>query len=218
MPNESEEIKPQAPKELLPEEVENYYEKGIEAIKRGNFDYAVELFNSALALKQDFAAARFYLWAALREKQKRSADPLKIMTLLRKIANFFISLQGISLKKRGKNWEAVYQLEKAMRIDPSSTQTLLAMAECFLSEGQKPNAIKMLEAVVQIDNRNKNALRKLGDLYLEIQDYEKARAYYKATLKVDPYDMDAERGLKNLDALKTLQKSFQTEDQKDKPA
>ena len=38
--------------------------------------------------------------------------------------------------------------------------------------------IKMLEAIVQIDNRNKNALKKLGDLYMDIQDYEKARTWY----------------------------------------
>lgn len=214
MPNGNEEIKPQAPKEILPPEVEDYYEKGMAAIKRENYDYAIELFTSALALKQDFAAARFYLWFALKERQNRSTDPLKIKRLLKKILGFFLRLRAVSIKKSGRTWEAIYQLEKAMRVDPSSAGTLTAIANCFLSEGQTPNAIKMLEAIVQMNNRNAKALKKLGALYMEMENYEKARAYYQATLKVDPYDIDAERGIKNLEALKTIQRSFPTQEEK----
>ncbi|MFH1778823.1 MAG: tetratricopeptide repeat protein [Candidatus Omnitrophota bacterium] len=214
MPNGTKDIRPQAQKEVLPEEIKDYYDKGVAAIRRENYDYAIELLTSTLALKQDFAEARFYLWLALRKKLKRSPDPLKIKKIIRKIVGFFLRLRGISLKRGGKTWEAIYQLERAMRVDPNSIGTLNAIADCFLSEGQTLNAIKILEAVPQIDNKNVKALKKLGNLYMEIEDYEKARAYFQATLRADPSDIDAEHGLKNLDALKTLKGSFPTEEKK----
>ncbi len=210
MSNGPEQIKPEAPKEVLPKEVKDYYDKGLAALKRENFDYAVELFSSALALKQDFADGRFYLWFALREQQKRSLDPLKIKALLRKIIGLLLMLRGISLQKRGRSWEAIYQFEKAMKADPGSIATLNAIANCFLNEGQTLNALKILEAVPQINNRNVKALKRLGNLYMKIENYEKARIYYQAALKVNPYDMEAERGVKDLDALGTLKGSFST--------
>jgi tetratricopeptide (TPR) repeat protein len=192
----------------IPKEVKDYYEKGIAAVKRENYDYAVELFGAALALKQDLAEARYFLWFALWEKQKKTPDPLKIRVIFSKISALFPTLKGFSLQKRGRNWEAIYQLEKAMKLDPCNTKTLSAMAECLLSEGQTFNAIKILEGIPMIDKKNYKALEKLGQLYKSIDNYDKARAYYEATLRVNPNDIEAERAIKDLDALKTLKGSF----------
>ena len=196
------------PNDNIPKEVKDYYEKGIAAIKRENYDYAVELFSAALALKQDFAEARYFLWFALWEKQKKLSDPLKIRTALAKIIALFPTFKGLFLKKSGRAWEAIYQLEKAMKIDPGNTNTLNAIAECLLIEGQTLNAIKILEAIPLIDNKNYKTLEKLGQLYKSIENYDKARAYYQATLRVNPNDAEADRAIKDLDALKTLKGSF----------
>jgi len=192
----------------LPKEVKDYYEKGIAAVKRENYDYAVELFSAALALKQDFAEARYFLWFALWEKQKKLPDPLKIRAVFAKISALFPTLKGFSLQKSGKAWEAIYQLEKAMKLDPGNAKILSAIAACLLSEGQTFNAIKILEGIPLIDRKNYKALEKLGQLYKSIDNYDKARAYFEATLRVNPGDTEAERAIKDLDALKTLKGSF----------
>lgn len=207
-PSGTEGIKPEIPGETLPKEVKDYYDKGLAALKRENFDYAVELFGSALALKQDFADARYYLWLALREQRKRSFDPLRIKTFFGKLAALFLRLRAIPLQKSGRTWEAIYRLEKAMRTDPNSVGTLNAIASSFLREEQTLNAVRILEAIPQINGRNVKALKRLGNLYMKMENYDKARAYYQAALKVNPYDMEAERGVKDLDALKTLKGSF----------
>lgn len=192
----------------VPKEVLDLHEKGIEAIRRQNYDYAIELLTSALALKQDFAEARLYLWLALWEKQKRTSDPLKIKIITKKIASFILVLKGLSLQKQGKNWEAIYQYEKAMKADAGNTQILNAMAECFLSEGQTLNAIKVLEAIPQINPKNNKAMNRIGQLYMKLENYEKARAYFQAALRANPSDMEAEHQMKNLDAIKTMKKGF----------
>lgn len=214
MVNGSEGKKPPEIKDAIPDEVLDFYDKGVEALKRANFDYAVELFTSALALKQDFADARFHLWFALRERQKRSADPLKLKTFFKKIVSVFLTLKANSLKRNGRTWEAIYQLEKAMKLDPNNVGTLKALANCFLSEGQMPNAVKMLEAIPHIDRKNSKPLNEIGNLYMKMENYDKARSYYQMALKVNPYDMDAEHSLKDLEAIKTLKGSFPAEEGK----
>ncbi|MDP3787221.1 MAG: hypothetical protein Q8R05_06740 [Candidatus Omnitrophota bacterium] len=192
----------------LPKEVRDYYDKGIAAVKRENYGYAVELLSAALALKQDFAEARYFLWFALWERQKKLPDPLKIRAVFARIAALFPTLKGLSLQKRGKTWEAIYQLEKAMKLDPGNTKTLNAIAGCLLIEGQTFNAIKILEGIPLIDKKSYKTLAKLGQLYKSVDNYDKARAYYEATLRVNPGDIEAERAIKDLDALKTLKGSF----------
>lgn len=194
--------------ESLSREVRDYYEKGIAAVKRENYGYAVELFSAALALKQDFAEARYFLWFALWERQKKFTGLLKIKAALSKISSLFPAIRGVSLRKRGRTWEAVYQFEKAMKLDPCNANTLNAIAACLLSEGQTFNAIKILEGIPLIDKKNYKALEKLGQLYKGIDNYEKARAYFEAALRVNPGDAEAERAIKDLDALKTLKGSF----------
>ena len=186
----------------LPQQVSDYYEKGLEAIKRENFGYAVELFSSALALKQDFAEARFYLWLSLWEQQKHHPNIIKMVA--GKILGFISMMGGISLQKTGKTWEAIYQFEKAMKSDPGNTAILNAIADCFLSEGETLNAVKILEGVPMINNKDYKTLKKLAGLYRKLENYEKARAFYKAALQANPGDMDAEHGIKELDAIKTL--------------
>jgi len=192
----------------IPKEVKDYYEKGIAAVKRENYDYAVELFSAALALKQDFAEARYFLWFALWERKKKVPDPLRIRAAFSGISALLPALKGLSLKKRGKTWEAIYQLEKAMKLDPGNANTLNAIAECLISEGQTFNAIKILEGIPLIDKKNYKALVKLGQLYRSVDNYDKARAYYEAALRVNPNDTEAERAIKDLDALTTLKGSF----------
>ena len=186
----------------LPPQIRDYYNKGVEAVKRENFGYAIELFSSALALKQDFAEARFYLWLSLWEQQKH--HPNIVNMVFGKISAFFMLMGGLSKRKAGKAWEAIYQLEKAMRADPSNTAILNAIADCLLSEGQTMNAIKVLEGVPMINNKDANTLKKIAGLYMSLENYEKARAFYQATLQANPNDMDAEHGIKELDAIKTL--------------
>lgn len=196
------------PNDNLPKEIKDYYEKGIAAVKRENYDYAVELFSAALALKQDLAKARYFLWFVLWQRQKKLPDPFKIKTIISKISALFPTFKGLSLQKRGKTWEAIYQFEKAMKLDPCNAKTLNAIAACLLIEGQTFNAIKILEGIPLIDKKNYKVLEKLGQLYKNIDNYDKARAYFEAALRVNPGDIEAERAIKDIDALNTLKGSF----------
>jgi len=48
----------------------------------------------------------------------------------------------------------------------------------------------------------------LGEMHSNLENYERARQCFKKVLEIKPHDHTAERGLKNLDALTTIDKSF----------
>lgn len=193
----------------IPKEIKDYYDKGIAAIQRENYAYAVELFGAALALKEDFAEARYYLWLSLWENHKRHSNIFT--SLVGKITSGILNMQALSMRKTGKTSQAIYTYEKAMRADPGNGTILNAIADCFISEGQTWNAIKILEGVPLIDNTDFASLKKLAGLYRTMENYDKARAYYSAALKANPNDMEAEHGIKELDAIKTLKGNFENQ-------
>ena len=57
-------------------QVKEYYNKGLLAFEKKNYDYAIELFSQALTLKKDFADARHYL--RLSEQRKFQENPPNI--------------------------------------------------------------------------------------------------------------------------------------------
>ncbi|MFA5335365.1 MAG: tetratricopeptide repeat protein [Candidatus Omnitrophota bacterium] len=193
----------------LPKQIKDYYDKGITAIQRENFAYAVDLFSSALALKEDFAEARYYLWYSLWENSKRHSNIFS--KIFGRVISSVLIMQAMSMQKTGKTSQAVYTYEKAMRADPGNTTVLNAIADCLISEGQTLAAIKILEGVPLINNNDFTCLKKLAGLYRSVENYDKARAYFSATLKVNPNDMDAEHGIKELDAIKTMEKHFENQ-------
>jgi tetratricopeptide (TPR) repeat protein len=193
----------------LPKEIKDYYDKGIAAIQRGNFAYAVELFGAALSLKEDFAEARYYLWFSLWENSKRHSNIFSM--IIGKIVSSVLLMQALSMRKTGKTSQAIYTYEKAMRADPGNGSILNAIADCFISEGKTLNAIKILEGVPLINNNDFLSLKKLAGLYKSVENYEKARAFYSAALKVNPNDMDAEHGIRELDAIKTMESHFENQ-------
>lgn len=197
------------PLNALPKQIKDYYDKGITAIQRENFAYAVDLFSSALALKEDFAEARYYLWYSLWENSKRHSNIFS--KILGKVTSTVLSMQAMSMQKTGKTSQAIYTYEKAMRADPGNTSVLNAIADCLISGGQTLAAIKILEGVPLINNNDYTCLKKLAGLYRSVENYDKARAYFSATLKVNPNDMDAEHGIKELDAIKTMEKHFENQ-------
>ncbi|MFA5148598.1 MAG: tetratricopeptide repeat protein, partial [Candidatus Omnitrophota bacterium] len=160
------------PLNALPKQIKDYYDKGITAIQRENFAYAVDLFSSALALKEDFAEARYYLWYSLWENSKRHSNIFS--KILGKVTSTVLSMQAMSMQKTGKTSQAIYTYEKAMRADPGNTSVLNAIADCLISGGQTLAAIKILEGVPLINNNDYTCLKKLAGLYRSVENYDKA--------------------------------------------
>lgn len=192
---------------ILSANVNEYYNKGLLALEKKNYDYAIELFSQALNLKKDFPEARHYLH--LTAQKKFTEHPPAIITIvLNKLKNTIFLLKAILLDTKGLTSAAMNEYERILRSDPLNLYALSRLAQDLLKENDSASALKVLEEIKTHDPHNVNALKYMGQLYSQMDNYSEARLCYEAILKIHPHDPEAEKGLKNLDALGAIRESF----------
>lgn len=200
--------------DAISKELNDNYEKALSALKRDNFDYAIELLSAIVAVKQDFARARHFLRISQRKKFQKSKQNLASKAF----SSFFslvYSIKALIFKLRNEPSLAIREYENIISLNPFNKNALLHLGKTFLVMGLDESAIYAFEETLECSPKNLFALKNLGKLYLEIGDYQKSRFYYKKILEIHPYDHDAEKGLRNLDALGTIKKGFSSQDQPD---
>ncbi len=191
----------------LSHEAKKYYNKGLFAFEKKNYDYDIELFSQTLSLKKDFADARHYL--RLSEQRKFQENPPGAISLFfNKIKNSPLLLKAIILDIKNQPAQATDEYEKILRSEPSNTYVLTRLAQDLLKERDVPSALKAFEEIRLIDSNNIVALKNLGQLYSQMDNYSSARQCYETILKILPHDLEAEKGIKNLDALGAIKQSF----------
>jgi len=190
-----------------PVETQEYYNKGLLAFEKKNYDYAIELFLQAVTFKKDFADARHYLHLS-EQRRSQETPPLKIGILFNKIKNLPSLLKALSCDIKNESGCAIDQYEKILKSEPNNTYILIRLAQDLLKERDTLSAQKVFEEIRLIKPNNIVALKNLGQLYSQMDNYPSARQCYETILKIVPHDPEAEKGIKNLDALGAIKKSF----------
>lgn len=194
------------------QQVNEYYNKGLFAFEKRNYDYAIELFSQALSLKKDFADARHYL--RLSEQRKFQENPPgRLAVVLNKITNFPSLIKAIIFDIKNQPALAINEYEKALRSEPNNTYILTRLAQDLLKERDATSALKVFEEIRVINPNNIVALKNLGQIYSQLDNYSAARECYETILKIVPHDAEAEKGIKNLDALGAIKDSFSQSEQ-----
>ncbi|MFH1857232.1 MAG: tetratricopeptide repeat protein [Candidatus Omnitrophota bacterium] len=187
------------------EHLKNLYQKGLESFERGNYDYAVQLFEQVLNYNPEHLKARYYLRNSGRAKLKQS-PPSAISFTIQKSSSSVITAKARALEHKGQTEEAIKQYEKALKHNPNNEKALQGLANCFENLNLLETAIETLEEIRDINPDNTESLSKLGRLYLKTENHSAAQDCFEKVLQSKPDDMDAARGLKNLAALGTIQR------------
>lgn len=191
----------------LTAQVKEYYNKGLFAFEKKNYDYAIELFSQALTLKKDFAQARHYLRLSAQRKFQENPPPAP-MLILNKIKNLPFLIKAIVLDLKNQPAQAIEEYENILRSEPNNTYILTRLAQDLLREADTTSALKVFEEIRTINPNNIMALKNSGKLYSQMDNYSAARECYETILKISPHDQEAEKGMKNLDALGAIRESF----------
>ncbi len=177
-------------------DVAKHLEKAEEAVKKKNFDYAIELFHQVLQLKPDHGEAR----RALRQALVRRAEYKKIPKPIAQIQGLpgrFSILFG-SLAKNPN--QVILSAEKALRDAPFDTGLNRSLAEALEKAGHLNSAVVVWEFLGEDETVGDEALKRAGALYYQMRQLEKALGCYEAVLKRTPRDSEAEKMRKNLAA------------------
>ncbi|MDD5644921.1 MAG: tetratricopeptide repeat protein [bacterium] len=181
------------------------YNKGMDAFNKGNIDYAITLFISAVKDSPGFVKARNILRLA-ELKQFQSG-----LEILKKIAAFALTLPiqiSMSVELQKKNWRGIMsKAEDILRHNPKNTGVLIQLAnaaEMSGEDGMILTAIDSYEKARKLKPKNAYVLKTLARIYRSIGDLDRARACLEDILRYFPNDRDVNKGLKDLAALGTI--------------
>jgi len=193
--------------QISQQDLKEFYDKGILAFEKKNYDYAIEIFSQIASSKYDHLEARHYLHLSLRNKFG-SNPPSFIANAVNSVNRLLGTLSAEVLLKKDNISGAMERLEKIITSNPNDTPTLKKMAGIFYKKGLVTHALQNLEEAKSISPKDVDVLKKLGDIYLRKEDYKNAKSNYEQALKINPSDSDVLKSLKNLDALGTIQREF----------
>ena len=106
---------------------------------------------------------------------------------------------GLTLVGAGKNSEALTELEKGYRKDPTQVAAGAALIELYLRDKQNPKALEIAEAIAKRSPGEAQYQALLGHARLEAGDLPRARAAYEQALRLDARFVAAQLGLARVD-------------------
>lgn len=164
-------------------------DKARAAVKKKNYDYALELFSQHLSAYPSEVDVR----RELRDAEIRRATELGLSSGgMGAVLKGLGPLLKILLGSLRKNYDGVMiECEAYLRNAPRDIKTLLRLGQASRLGGYADTAVYVLEDVISLDRDNKTALRALGQLYREKQDFDTSTKYYERLRKLDPSDKEA---------------------------
>jgi tetratricopeptide (TPR) repeat protein len=171
-------------------------QKADEALRRRNYDFAVELYQQLLELAPDLGEARAGLRQALRRRHEGKAGS----KFLRALGGAAPLALAKTLIKAGKHEAAAKQLEAYLATNPLDEEGNLLLGASLEAAGHANSARAVYEFLAEIAPRSAEGLRRAGSMTRRLGDPAKALEYYERALAADPRDQDALRARKDLAA------------------
>lgn len=180
-------------------------QKAEEALRRRNYDFAVELYRQLIDLDPDQGEARGGLRRALKKRQEQ--DGGKGGRLLRVMSGALPLSRAKTLQKLGKHEACARALEDYLATNPLDEEANLLLGVSLEQSGHFRSARAVYEFTAEIAPRNPEALKRAGSMMQRTGDPKRALDYYERALEADPRDQEALKARKNLAAESALSKS-----------
>jgi len=185
----------------LPREMRQLYTKGVEALQRDNFDYAVDLFMQVLKNSPGCVDCR----KALRRAQvgKAGGGGGMFKKMWGSASNAPQVAKG-QLALRTNPAEALIIAEQVLSSDPNNSGGLKLASEAALAMEMPRSAVLSLEVLARNNPQDKEAVIQFGNALADIGEVAKAERLLADMQRQMPADQDVGQALKNLSARRTL--------------
>lgn len=179
-----------------PLDFSKHIQKAEEAMRRRNYDFAVELYQQLLEIDPDQGEARGGLRRALKARFQK-----------KKPGKFFRAIGGAgplamakTLRKAGKHEACAKSLETYLAGNPMDEDANLMLGMALEDAGHYRSARAVYEFIAEIAPNNPEGLKRAGAMTYREGDHRKALEYYERALEADPRDKDALKARKDLAA------------------
>lgn len=178
-----------------------HLQKADEALKRRNWDFAIEVYQQLLELEPDLADARSGLRQALKKRHEQNKGGGK---LFKALAGAGPLAMAKTLAKAGKYAAAAKSLEQYLTGNPLDEDANYQLGVALEGAGHFKSARAVYEFLAEIAPKNPDGLKRAGALMYREGDHAKALEYYERALQADPRDQDALKARKDLSAERAL--------------
>jgi tetratricopeptide (TPR) repeat protein len=179
----------------IPFATRELYEKGVAAVQKKNYDYAITLLMQALRVEPGF-------YEALRATQHQRSTGKR--SLFHKFVGSASSLTRGQVALRTNPLDAIQIAEEALNDDPSNMAAHELLADAAMAAGLPKTAILSLEVAFKSRPADRKLAMKLAEAAGELGQRNRAERIYRDLLRADPRDGEANECLKNILATKTL--------------
>ena len=180
-----------------------HIQKAEEALRRRNYDFAVELYRQLVDLDPDQGEARGGLRQALRKRYEHK----KGAKLLRAVSGALPLSRAKTMRKLGKHEAAARALEDYLATSPLDVDANLLLGMCLESAEHFDAARAVYEFVAEIAPKNPEGLKRAGAMLYRAGDHARALECYERALAADPRDQEALKARKDLAAETALTRS-----------
>ncbi|MCP4649076.1 MAG: hypothetical protein GY853_03185 [PVC group bacterium] len=192
---------------MLSAQDNQFYEKGISALKKKNYAYALELFQQVLSTNPDYTPCLHNLWTTAREKKKSSS--FSIITFIKEIIQTFILNVEVTYAILLSKKKSIISIqEQIILLNPDNTSAFYKLATFFMQQNKTKHAKTALEEVMLINRNHLKTLILLANIYFSEKDYSKATLTARMILEITPNNLQAENILKDIAALGVIEEGF----------
>jgi tetratricopeptide (TPR) repeat protein len=184
--------------------VRSLYEKAQGCLERGQFDYAIDMFQNVLVTEPGFLQARRALRATEFKKVGGKSGIGKLLGSMVGSATGSPALAKAAAIM-GKNPEgAMAAVEKAIAQNPTNAGAHQLLSQAAENGGYLLTATFAMATARDVSPNDISILLDLGRLFQLIKDGRKATECYERVLAIKPGNADAVKGLKDASAVETM--------------
>lgn len=191
--------------EIKPNEANSHvralFEKGLDALKRDNPDYAMDMFETALNNEPRLLQARKHLaTTAIKHVTNHRQGKLKALQVS------IVLLQIPSLIRKSPI-QALQKTEHLLRADPLNINIVKMHCDAAVAADMPEIALSTLHILIKHTPITRPILERLAELCRQIGDIDQEHEHRTAICKQVPTDAAAQKKLKDTAARLTIEKS-----------
>lgn len=184
----------------IPRDLRELFQKGMAALQRQNYEYAIAIFNQVLSREPGFFECR----QSLRATQFKKAGGAT--TFFKKVfggANPGLAKAKMAMQKNPI--EALAALEQVLNSDPPNSAAHRMMAEAAMAADFPRTACLSLEILLKGSNKDYDLAMQYGEALARSGQIQKAEGVYADLARLFPDRPEVNQALKDLSAKRTLQ-------------
>ncbi|TCS84150.1 tetratricopeptide repeat protein [Tepidibacillus fermentans] len=168
-----------------------HYQKGLYAFELGNTKEALKSFLEAVLIEPDeplyhLALGEAYYSVGQFEEALKEYDEVLTQHPDQEEALY---LKGLLLVQMGYPEKGIHYLKKVAKLQPENLDILISLVDAYERNHNHSEAQNVLEKILTIDEYFLPALKRLGEIYLYQEEWQRAKEVLNKALEIDPDDI-----------------------------